>query len=87
MMHLCASLYGKVFETVLMKNICPSLLIMLVGTDVYMSRARSGVRQFLNFVFNECSMYSCNAGFIRSSCLSHFGSSRSAPIMVSGISK
>jgi hypothetical protein len=54
--------------------------------DVSMSRARSGVRQFLSFFFKQCSLYSCHACITRSNCLAWCRSSHSAPIMVSGMS-
>jgi hypothetical protein len=39
----------------------PSLLLSPIGMDASMSCARSFVRQFLSFVFKQCSLYSCEA--------------------------
>jgi hypothetical protein len=70
-----------------MKNMRPSLLLILVGIDVSMSRARSGVRQFLSFVLSEYSLCSCDEGLCRSCSLTHFRSCFSASTMVSGMLK
>jgi hypothetical protein len=61
--------------------------MMPVGVRVSMLRARSGVREFLSFIFNECSLYSCDASFTRSIFLVYFRSSCSVSIMVSGMLK
>jgi hypothetical protein len=68
-MRLWASLSGNICDTILMKKMRPYLLLRPVGIDVSMLRARSDVRQFLSFVFRECSLYSCDASFTRSICL------------------
>jgi hypothetical protein len=65
-----------------MKNIHPSLLLRLVYMDVSISRARSGVRQFLIFVFKQCSLYSCDPGVIRSICVAFIRSSCSAYVIL-----
>jgi hypothetical protein len=64
-MHFWASLSGKVCETSLIKKMRLSLLMRPVVIDASMSCARSDVRQFLSFVFKQCSLYSCEAGDIR----------------------
>jgi hypothetical protein len=57
MFRFWASLSGKVCETILMKKIHPSLLLSPFGMDASMSCVRSVVRQFLSFVFKQCSLY------------------------------
>jgi hypothetical protein len=86
-MRLWASLCGKVCETSLMKKMCPSLLLKPIVIDASISCARSGVRQFLSFVFNQCSLYSCKAGFTRSTIFSFSRSSIRVPVMFLGRSK
>jgi hypothetical protein len=68
-----------------MKNMQQSLLLIPVGMDVLMSRARSSVRQFLSFLFNECSLYICDTGSTSSICLVRSRSSCSTSIMVYGM--
>jgi hypothetical protein len=58
MMRLWAYFSGKVCETILMKNMRPSLFMRPSGIDALISCSRSGVRQFLSFVFKQCSLYS-----------------------------
>jgi hypothetical protein len=48
-----------------MKKMRPALLLRPSGIDASISCARSGVRQFLSFVFKQCSLYSCEAGVTR----------------------
>jgi hypothetical protein len=69
MMRLWASLSGKVCETGLMKTMRPYVLLRPIGIDASISCAGSYVRQFLSFVFKQCSLYSCEAGHIRSTIL------------------
>jgi hypothetical protein len=40
-----------------MKKMCPSLFLKPVGMGVSISRARSGVRQFLSIVFTSNTVY------------------------------
>jgi hypothetical protein len=42
------------------------------------------VRQFLSFVFKQCSLYSCEAGGIRSTIFAFARSSIRVPVMFSG---
>jgi hypothetical protein len=58
-MGVWASLSEKVCETILMKKMRPSLLIIPVGINISMPRARSGVRQFLSFVLSDYSLETC----------------------------
>jgi hypothetical protein len=62
MIRLWASLSGKACKTSLMNKMRPSLLLSPIGMDASMSCARSVVRQFLSFVFKQCSLYRCEAG-------------------------
>jgi hypothetical protein len=87
MIRVWASLSGEVCETSLMKKMCPYLLLNSIDMDASMSCARYVVRQFLSFVFKQCSLYSCEAGDMRSIM---FASARSFIIvlaMLSGRSK
>jgi hypothetical protein len=70
-----------------MNKMRPSLLLRPSGIDVLISCARSGVRQFLSFVFKQCSLYSCEAGLIRSTCFAFSSSSSRVHVMFSGRSK
>jgi hypothetical protein len=70
-----------------MKKMRPSLLLRPIGMDVLMSCAMSIVRQFFGFVFKQCSLYSCEASYMRSIM---FASARlfiSVLVMLSGRSK
>jgi hypothetical protein len=87
MMRLRASLSGKVCETSLMKKMRPSLLLRPIGIDASISCARSDVRQFLSFVFKQCSLYSCEVGDIRSTIFAFARSSIRVPVVLSGRSK
>jgi hypothetical protein len=69
MICLWDSLSGNVCETILMKGMRPFLFLRPVGKDVSISRVRSSARQFLSFVFKQCSLYSCDTGLARSICL------------------
>jgi hypothetical protein len=71
----------------LMKKMHPSVLLSPIGMDTSMSCVRSVVRQFLSFVFEQCNLYSCEAGGMR---LIMFASARSLIsllFMLSGRSK
>jgi hypothetical protein len=70
-----------------MKKMRPSLLLSPIGIDASMSCARSVVRQFLSFVFKQCSLYSCEAGDMRSIICACASSFISVPVMLSGRSK
>jgi hypothetical protein len=76
-----------VCNTSLMNKMRPYLLLRKIGIDASVSCARSDVRQFLSFVFKQCSLYSCKAGDIRSIIFASDRSSLSVPVMFSGISK
>jgi hypothetical protein len=87
MIHLWASLSGKVCSTSLMKKRRPSLLGSPGGMYVSMSSARSGVRQFFSLVFIQCCLYSFECTCMRSAILSLERSSCSFCDMYSGRSK
>jgi hypothetical protein len=70
-----------------MKKMSPYLLLSPIGMDYLMSCARSVVRQFLSFVFKQCSLYSCEAGDMRSIMFSSARSFISVLVMLSGRSK
>jgi hypothetical protein len=70
-----------------MKKIRPFLLLRPSDIDVSISCTRSGVRQFLSFVFKQCSLYSCEAGVTRSTGFSFVRSSSRVHVMFSGRSK
>jgi hypothetical protein len=87
MICLWASLSGKVCEMSLMNKMRPSLLMSPIGMDALMSCVRSIVRQFLSFVFKQCSLYSWGAGDMRSIVFGSARSSISELVILSGISK
>jgi hypothetical protein len=87
MIRLWASLSGNVWDIILMKKMCPSLLLRPSGMDVSISCARSSVRQFLSFVFKQCSLYSCEPDVTRSICVVSLRSSSRQHVMFSGRSK
>jgi hypothetical protein len=87
MIRLWASLSGKVCKTSLMKKMCPSLFMSPIGMDASVSCAMSFVRHFLSFVFKQCSLYSCEAGDMRSIIFASARSLISVLVVLSGISK
>jgi hypothetical protein len=70
-----------------MTNMRLSLLLRPAGVDVSISCARSGVRQFLSFVFKQCSLYSFYPGVTRSICFVFIRSSCNTHVLCSGMSK
>jgi hypothetical protein len=67
-----------------MNNMRQYLLLRPSGVDVLISCARSGVREFLSFVFKQCSLYSCEPGVTRSICVAFMRSSSRAHVIFSG---
>jgi hypothetical protein len=70
-----------------MKKMRPSLLLRPIGIYASMSFARSNIRQFLSFVFKQCTLYSCEAGDIRSTIFASARSFIGVLVMLSGRSK